>query len=60
MLVPLAEGGYHLLKPWPETLAMVAFSVVMTQYALRRKNLVIPFLAHLAVELFLILGMMIW
>lgn len=60
LLVPLAEGSYHLLKPWPETLAMVAFSVVMTQYALRRKNLVIPFLAHLAVELFLIIGMMIW
>jgi membrane protease YdiL (CAAX protease family) len=60
LLVPLAEGSYHLFKPWPETLAMVAFSVVMTQYALRRKNLVIPFLAHLAVELFLIVGMMIW
>ncbi len=60
LLVPLAEGTYHLLKPWPETLAMVAFSVIMTQYALRRKNILIPFLAHFAVEVLLIIGMMVW
>ncbi len=62
LLVPLSEGTYHLVvaKPWPETVAMVAFSVLMTQYALRRKSLVIPFLAHLAVEVFLIVGMVIW
>lgn len=60
LLVPLAEGAYHLVKPWPEMLAMVAFSVIMTQYVMRRKNLVIPFLAHMAVEVLLIVGMMIW
>ena len=60
VLLPLAEGAYHLSKPWPEMLAMVAFSVIMTQYTLLRKNIVIPFLAHLAVEVFLILGMMTW
>ncbi len=60
LLVPLAEGVYHLLKPWPETVAMVVFSIIMTQYAIRRKNIVIPFLAHLAVEVFLIIGMVLW
>ena len=60
LLVPLSEGTYHLVKPWPEMLAMVAFSVLMTQYTLRRKNVVVPFLAHLAVELSLIVGMMVW
>ncbi len=60
VLLPIAEGTYHLIKPWPETLAMVGLSIVITQYAMRRKNLFIPFLAHLVVELFLIVGMMVW
>jgi len=60
ILVPVAEGAYHLVKPWPEMLAMVAFSVIMTQYTMRRKNIVIPFLAHLAVEVLLIIGMIVW
>lgn len=51
LLVPLAEGLYHLQKPVPEMLGMVAFSILATQWTLRRRNMLLPFLAHLAIEL---------
>jgi Type II CAAX prenyl endopeptidase Rce1-like len=54
VLVPLAEGVYHLQKSIPEALGMVLFSVIATRWAMARRNLVLPFLAHLAVELALI------
>jgi len=60
VLVPLAEGAYHLTKEWPEMLGMVVFSIILTRYTLLRKNLVIPFLAHFAVEMFLIVGRVVW
>jgi membrane protease YdiL (CAAX protease family) len=54
LLVPLAEGLYHLEKAWPETLGMVAFSLVATYWARKRRNVLLPFLAHLTIELALI------
>ena len=53
LLIPVFEGAYHLTW-WPALAmpaAMVAFSLVVTPWALRRQNTLLPFLAHLAVEL---------
>lgn len=54
LLVPLAEGLYHLQKPVPEMLGMVAFSILATQWTIRRRNMMLPFLVHLAIELELV------
>ena len=37
---------------------MVAFSVILTAWALRRRNTLLPFLAHLAIEVELVLFML--
>ena len=52
LIIPVFEGAYHLT--WPTLwmpLAMVGFSLVATPWALKRRNALLPFLAHLAVEL---------
>lgn len=54
LIVPIFEGVYHLQKPPLEALGMVAFSAILTPWALRRQNVLLPFLAHLAIELELI------
>lgn len=55
LLVPFSEGVYHLQKPWIEALGMVVFSIILTQWAMRRRNVLLPFLAHLIIEVELIL-----
>lgn len=55
LIVPLSEGLYHLQKAPLEALGMVALSVVLTLWARRRQNVLLPFLVHLAIELELIL-----
>ncbi len=51
MLIPFYEAAYHL--PWP-SLAMPAgmfvFSCIATYWALKRRNGLLPFLAHLIIE----------
>lgn len=59
LLVPLIEGAYHVQKPWPETLGMVLFSVVATRWTMTRRNVLLPFLAHLIIELELILFLIV-
>ncbi len=54
LLVPLSEGLYHLQKPGIEALGMVAVSLVLTYWAMKRQNVLLPFLFHLAVEIELI------
>ncbi len=54
LIIPVFEGAYHLQKPMIEALGMVAFSAILTPWALRRRNVLLPFLAHLAIELELI------
>jgi len=52
MVVPLIEGGYHLgQKHWLEALAMTAFSFILCLWTLRRRNALLPFFAHLLIEL---------
>ena len=55
LLVPLFEGAYHLQKPLIEAFGMVVFSLLLTQWARKRRNLLLPFLAHLIIEIELIL-----
>lgn len=59
-LVPLAEGLYHLQKTGPELVAAVVFSVVLTYWAYRRRNGLLPLLAHLIIEIELVLLMLLW
>lgn len=51
VIVPLSEGLYHLVKPLPEAAGMVLLSVVVTLWALKRRNVMLPFLGHLVIEL---------
>lgn len=55
LVVPLAEGLYHLQKSPLEIVAMVIGSILFTQWTLLRKNLMLPFFVHAAVEIGLIL-----
>ncbi len=58
LLVPLSEGLYHLQKPWIEALGMVLFSLALTWWSMKRRSLLLPFVAHLYIELLLILGLL--
>jgi hypothetical protein len=44
-LVPLADGLYHLQKAWPEVAMAVLFSIVLTYWAFRRRNGLLPLIA---------------
>ncbi len=59
LLIPVYEGAYHLVKHPLEMAAMVAFSLLLTYWAKRRRNVLLPFLAHLAVELELLAFMVL-
>jgi hypothetical protein len=54
LIVPLSEGLYHLQKAPFEALGMVTLSVVLTLWARKRQNVLLPFLVHLAIEIELI------
>jgi len=58
LLVPLSEGLYHLTKHWAEALGMVLFSVLATRWTIARRNMLLPFLVHLVIELTLFLFIM--
>lgn len=59
-LVPLAEGLYHLQKTLPEMLAAVVFSIVLTYWAFKRRNGLLPLVAHLVIEIELVVLMLMW
>lgn len=51
---PLVEGVYHLIqKPqgWLEALGMVFYSLILCTWAVKRRNALLPFLAHGIIEL---------
>jgi membrane protease YdiL (CAAX protease family) len=56
VVVPIVEGLYHVVqgKDWLESLGMVVFSVVMCAWTIKRDNVLLPFFAHLMIELALI------
>ncbi len=54
LIVPVSEVVYHLQKPPLEAGGMAVFSILLTWWSLKRRNLLLPFIAHLFVEVFLI------
>jgi hypothetical protein len=55
LVVATSEMAYHLVKPWPETLAMFGFGFLATAWAYQRSNMLLPFIAHWMIELSLVL-----
>lgn len=55
LLVPVFEGLYHLQKAPLEAAGMFVFGLALTWWAMKRRNVVLPFLAHLIIEIELIL-----
>lgn len=55
LLVPLAETLYHLQKPGVEALGMLAFSVVLTMWCMKRGNWLLGFVVHLIIEVELLI-----
>lgn len=58
MLTPFFEVAYHLQKPQLEAAAMGLFSIIACRWTLRRRNMAVPFLVHLGIELSLWLFML--
>ncbi len=54
LIVPVSEGLYHLQKPLPETAAMVVFSIILTLWVMKRRNVLVSFFAHLIIEIELV------
>jgi membrane protease YdiL (CAAX protease family) len=52
--IPVFEFVFHLQKSIPEALGMLLLSIVLTYWSYKRKNVLLPFLAHLAIELTLL------
>lgn len=55
LLVPLSETLYHLQKPGIEALGMMAFSVVLTLWCMKRGNWLLGFVVHLIIEVELLI-----
>lgn len=55
LLVAGSEMAYHLVKPWPETLAMFGFGFLATAWAYQRANMLLPLIAHWMIEVSLVL-----
>jgi hypothetical protein len=58
VLVPIFEVAYHY-RNYAMAAGMGVFSIVLTIYARERKNVLLPFLAHLFIELFLVAFMLL-
>jgi hypothetical protein len=52
--IPAFEFLFHLQKSIPEALGMLLLSIVLTYWSYKRKNVLLPFLAHLSIELTLL------
>jgi membrane protease YdiL (CAAX protease family) len=48
--VPASEFIFHLQKPLLEALGMLAFSLLATTWARRRRSILLPLAVHFAIE----------
>ncbi len=55
LLIATSEAAYHLVKPWPEMLAMFGFGFVASVWSYQRSNWLLPLLAHWLIELALVI-----
>lgn len=53
--VCLIEFIFHFQKAFLEAIGMLIFSIFVTRWAVKRKNVLIPFVLHMLIELFLII-----
>ena len=53
LIVPLSETIYHLQKSWLEALGMMVFSLLLTWWTMKRRNMLLPFVVHLYIEILL-------
>ncbi len=54
LLVPLSEFLYHLQKPGLEALGMIVFSLIVTWWTIKYRNILFSVIAHLYIEIILI------
>ncbi len=59
LIIPALEFAYHLQKPFLEALLAGGGGVLLTYWALQRKNVLLPFLAHLSIELALLVFILV-
>lgn len=57
LIVPLCETIYHLQKPWLEAGGMAAFSLLLTWWTMKRRTMLLPFVAHLYIEILLAIAL---
>ena len=57
--IPVFEFLFHLQKSLPEALGMLALSIVLTYWSYKRKNVLLPFLAHLSIEITLLVYLIV-
>ena len=57
LLIPVSETLYHLQKPLLEAGGMAVFSLLLTFWAVKRRNLLLPFIAHLYIETLLLVAL---
>ncbi len=57
LIVPLCETIYHLQKPLLEAAGMAVFSLLLTWWTMKRRNMLIPFVAHLYIEVLLAIAL---
>ena len=53
-IIPLLEGFYHYNKPPIEFISVFIFSFILTLWTIKRKNILLPFIIHLTIEIILI------
>lgn len=54
IIIPIIESLYHITKPTLEMMAMFFFSWLLTYWTTKRQNWLLPFIAHLFVEIALV------
>jgi len=54
LAIPILETAYHLQKPGIEAAGMALLSALLCLWTLRTSNVVLPFLAHLLIEVALL------
>ena len=57
LLIPAFETLYHLQKPLLEAGGMLVFSLLLTGWSVKRRNALLPFIAHLYVEIALLVAL---
>jgi membrane protease YdiL (CAAX protease family) len=58
-LIPLIEILYHYNKPWPEIIGVGALSLVLVHWTIKRKNMLPAMIAHIIIELILVIYLLI-